>query len=343
MKKNRMMRLASILLVCVLMTTSVISGTFAKYTTQDAANDTARVAKWGVELQVVGNLYGDSYGANNKIVKDDDTGITVQAVDYATNATDVVAPGTQNDEGFTFSLKGQPEVDGKVTTEMKIQNVFLNANTYGVMVPVDTIVTEANFDEFYEDANFEGLFKLDGNKYVKVTAYEDVDYYTLEDVVKLKSAYYPVVYKLDGNTETTDTTEKTTVNSLEEAAKKIATQLGLTVNTTDYTTENGKAITVYTGEKAFQTNDDLADWKVDGLTLTWAWAFGDVTKVGNDAENTDKADTILGLLNNDATDNTPDGQVVMGDGNGAYVVPVEYTDYCVDTMFSIDITATQVD
>ena len=31
MKKNKMMRLAAILLVCVLMTTSVISGTFAKY------------------------------------------------------------------------------------------------------------------------------------------------------------------------------------------------------------------------------------------------------------------------------------------------------------------------
>ncbi|MFR0985955.1 MAG: hypothetical protein ACLSFZ_04975 [Frisingicoccus sp.] len=45
MKKNRMMRLASSLLVLTLLTTCVISGTFAKYTTQAGGSDTARVAK----------------------------------------------------------------------------------------------------------------------------------------------------------------------------------------------------------------------------------------------------------------------------------------------------------
>ena len=49
MKKNRMMRLASILLVCVLLTTSVISGTFAKYTTSVSSEDKARVAYWGFQ------------------------------------------------------------------------------------------------------------------------------------------------------------------------------------------------------------------------------------------------------------------------------------------------------
>ena len=47
MKKNRMMRLASVLLVCVLLTTSVISGTFAKYVTSVESTDEARVANWG--------------------------------------------------------------------------------------------------------------------------------------------------------------------------------------------------------------------------------------------------------------------------------------------------------
>ena len=62
MKKNRMMRLASILLICVLLTTSVISGTFAKYVTADTGSDNARVAKWGVELIVTGdNLFSNSY------------------------------------------------------------------------------------------------------------------------------------------------------------------------------------------------------------------------------------------------------------------------------------------
>ena len=56
MKKNRMMRLASILLVCVLLTTSVISGTFAKYTTSVTANDTARVAYWGFNDSTIENF-----------------------------------------------------------------------------------------------------------------------------------------------------------------------------------------------------------------------------------------------------------------------------------------------
>ena len=143
MKKNKAMRSASVLLVATLLTTSVISGTLAKYTTQDAAEDTARVAKWGVELQAIGNLYGDTY--KDLIVTENDTNATVQSVD---KTADVVAPGTQNTEGFTFSLKGKPEVDGTITTTITSQNIFLKAGTYGIMIPVDSeVVTAANFDE----------------------------------------------------------------------------------------------------------------------------------------------------------------------------------------------------
>ena len=44
MKTNKMMRIASVLLVAVLLTTCVISGTFAKYTTTVSATSTANVA-----------------------------------------------------------------------------------------------------------------------------------------------------------------------------------------------------------------------------------------------------------------------------------------------------------
>ena len=46
MKKNTMMRIASCLLIAVLMTTCVISGTFAKYTSDATATSSARVALW---------------------------------------------------------------------------------------------------------------------------------------------------------------------------------------------------------------------------------------------------------------------------------------------------------
>ena len=50
MKKNRMMRTASVLLVAVLLSTCAISGTFAKYTSTHTATDTVTVAKWDVKV-----------------------------------------------------------------------------------------------------------------------------------------------------------------------------------------------------------------------------------------------------------------------------------------------------
>ena len=43
MKKNKMMRAASALMVATLLTTSVISGTFAKYVTSVNSSDWARI------------------------------------------------------------------------------------------------------------------------------------------------------------------------------------------------------------------------------------------------------------------------------------------------------------
>lgn len=322
MKKNKIMRLASILMVAALLTTCAVGGTFAKYTTQDSASDVARVAKWGVELQVVGNLYGDSY--KDTIVTDSDASITVQTVD---KTADAVAPGTKNENGFTFSLKGQPEVDGEVTTTMKIQNVFLAKNNYGVMIPVDAnVVTNANFDEFTQ-----GLYTQNNGTFTKAENYTDgATYYTLEDAVSVTADYYPVVYTLAGNTNYTGTDA---VNTLKLAADEIAKSLDLK----DVKEDTDTSIT-YTGTKTFESNTNLATWNVDGLTLTWAWAFSDDnTKKGDDAVEHDKADTILGML-----ENTTEGTVVKASGE-TYVAPVEYKDYCLETCFEINMTATQVD
>ena len=48
MKKTKVMRLLSLLLVMTLISTCAISGTFAKYVTRAEGEDQARVAKWGV-------------------------------------------------------------------------------------------------------------------------------------------------------------------------------------------------------------------------------------------------------------------------------------------------------
>ncbi len=105
MKKNKIMRIASVLLVAVLLSTCAISGTFAKYVTTTAASDTARVAKWGVELATDTNLFGEDYVAvgDGNII-----GTTNLTVESKVDNEDVVAPGTTGK--MTFSISGEAEV-----------------------------------------------------------------------------------------------------------------------------------------------------------------------------------------------------------------------------------------
>lgn len=117
MKKNTMMRLASALLVLVLLTTCAISGTFAKYVVAGSGTDTARVAKWGVDIAITtGSSFDTEYEAH-----DDEytAGVTVKA------DTKVVAPGTSSadvDGDVTFTITGTPEVAAKVVVEFEADN-----------------------------------------------------------------------------------------------------------------------------------------------------------------------------------------------------------------------------
>lgn len=112
MKKNVMMRVAALLLVCVLATTCGISGTFAKYVTEGTGTDTARVAKWGVEISAnFGNLFTQTYATGETWRGDDNVSV---------NATvDVVAPGTSGTLA-DFNVTGTPEVDVEVTYEVSL-------------------------------------------------------------------------------------------------------------------------------------------------------------------------------------------------------------------------------
>ena len=107
------MRLASSLLVAVLLTTSVISGTFAKYVTSDEASESARVAKWGVTVDVTGDAVGEAYaeGADSVEVSYDTETATVKASDKE----NVLAPGTKGTL-VSIDVEGKPEVEVKIET-----------------------------------------------------------------------------------------------------------------------------------------------------------------------------------------------------------------------------------
>ena len=134
MKKNVMMRVASALLVAVLMTTCAISGTFAKYTTTDSATDVARVAYWGVTV----NATGDDAFATNYNNTADAAGVKVvssvqddPATPGVNEAENVLAPGTNGNLGG-ITIGGQPEVmvDIVVTANLTLTNWEIDGVEY---------------------------------------------------------------------------------------------------------------------------------------------------------------------------------------------------------------------
>ena len=117
MKKNVMMRVASIMLVLVLLTSSVISGTFAKYVSEGTGTDSARVAKWGVTIESNGAMFGEHYnGYNDNNISNTYTGsVDSQGkIPAEGGLSKVVAPGTKGNM-VAVALKGTPEVAVKVT------------------------------------------------------------------------------------------------------------------------------------------------------------------------------------------------------------------------------------
>ncbi len=112
MKKNKMMRIASVLLIAAMLSTCVISGTFAKYVTSETGSDSARVAKWGVEIVASGETFANTYEKDdNTFTLDANTVVSTEAV---------VAPGTEGAMA-NVTITGTPEVAARV--EHKVTSI----------------------------------------------------------------------------------------------------------------------------------------------------------------------------------------------------------------------------
>ena len=124
MRKNKMMRTASALLVATLLTTSVISGTFAKYVTTNSGTDSATVAKFGVTINV-----SDDMGLFKTSYAKDNTSATSANTVVSASADRKIAPGTKG--SMSFSITGTPEVATKL--DVVVENAtaaHLAAGTY---------------------------------------------------------------------------------------------------------------------------------------------------------------------------------------------------------------------
>ena len=108
-KKNYTLRAAAVLLALVLITSSLVGGTFAKYVISGSGTDAARVAKFGVNMAAAGTLFAKEYAA-------DDAGVvgTIAKSVVSSTADNLVAPGTKG-KMTGVTLSGSPEVAVKVS------------------------------------------------------------------------------------------------------------------------------------------------------------------------------------------------------------------------------------
>lgn len=133
--------IATVLLCAVFVTTSVLSTTFAKYTTTgEVDSETARVAKWGIELSNRSNV------ATSWSVVEDETSIT--AASSGTTGDNVIAPGTS---GYLacFKVTGNPEVAHDVTVnfDVTIGDGYKNLIGQDSYFPILITVGRASYDD----------------------------------------------------------------------------------------------------------------------------------------------------------------------------------------------------
>lgn len=154
MKKNIMMRVAGGVLVATLLSTSIISGTFAKYVTRGEVADQARVAKFGVVITGSGDLFDTTYyraDLGNTPGSSENAGDATLTIE-SSNTENVVAPGAKNNDGLNLAITGAPEVDVKITLAVEaFTDIFLKANTYGNNYPDMTTSNTNDTFTFYND------------------------------------------------------------------------------------------------------------------------------------------------------------------------------------------------
>ena len=138
MKKNKIMRIASVLLVAVILTTCAISGTFAKYVTSGNGSDNARVAKFGVNVAATGTTFAKEYAT-------DDNGVVGTIAKSVVSTEDVVAPGTSGNMA-AFTLSGTPEVAVNVafTGTLELGDKWVDS-TSAYYCPIEITVGDTTF------------------------------------------------------------------------------------------------------------------------------------------------------------------------------------------------------
>ena len=131
MKKGK--RLIILLLCSTLITAHFTSGTYAKYTSSMDTTDTARTARWGINVENEVDLFKESVikGLNGSSINDDN----------------IIAPGTSGE--YTFVISGTAETAYKIDIDAEVKD-YTNSRI------------KCYLDDRYAGSGEEGINKLKG-------------------------------------------------------------------------------------------------------------------------------------------------------------------------------------
>ncbi len=293
MKKFNTFKLIYWLVILCIITSVFVGSTLAKYVTQGADSDAARVAGWGVKITKDGSLYSKAHS---------------NSVESAGN---VVAPGTDSGEGFEFAVSGVPEVDVKVFGTIKAQDIYLAEGSYAIMSKIN-IKSAEEFDAYISvDTSVEPnevmseLYTRSGDLYVNATKFDEPtylpdpedpegpgipqykQYYLISDDVTVTETYYPLRYSVAGTainaTGTANEIARVLMKLFDEEAS-VAGDYDSAANITTYSVGESEADLI-------SANTDLSI-AVGLHRVTWSWEL----------DGNNNKDSILGRMMSGNTD-----------------------------------------
>lgn len=155
-KQNKRKRGIGALLALTSITACLVAGTFAKYTTTGSSTASARVAKFGVEIEVEDKTsFSTSYDPSSDGAQE--AGIYTKVT--SSNTDKVVAPGTGEKDAITFKIKGTPE--SAVSLKAGIMPVGEKEN------PEEIFLAKGQYKD-YTNAPYTGNFQIGEEGYYPV-------------------------------------------------------------------------------------------------------------------------------------------------------------------------------
>lgn len=166
------MRVAGLLLALVLVTSCFVGGTFAKYVTSGTGHDSARVAKFGVEITANGTMFAKEYDTDDTNVK-----ATIAQSVVSSDDSKLVAPGTKGNM-VSMTLTGTPEVAVRVqyTATLTLNDKWKDAdgNFYcplQIKIPTYSAEDQAWINEVVDGTTFDNADALARAVVSKINAF----------------------------------------------------------------------------------------------------------------------------------------------------------------------------